>query len=79
VRYDSEFGIVHLAPKDGSIDLDEIEDIEFYAKRINLKIYKERENAKPPMSREVFKDNFVRAYNVSEEIVGFRKKMTTVE
>jgi hypothetical protein len=79
VRYDSEFGIVHLAPKDGSIDLEEIEDIEFYAKRINLKIYKERENAKPPMSREVFKDNFCRAYHVSEEIVGFRKKMTTVD
>lgn len=79
VRYDSEFGIIHIPPKDGSLDLDEIEDIEFYAKRINLKIYNERANAKPPMSREVFKDNFCRAYNTSEEIVGFRKKMTTVE
>jgi hypothetical protein len=79
VRYDSEFGIVHLAPKDGSIDMDEIEDIEFYAKRINLKIYNERSNAKPPMSRGTFKDNFKKAYNTSEEIVGFRKKMTTVE
>jgi hypothetical protein len=79
VRYDTEFGIVHHAPKDGSLDMDEIEDIEFYAKRINLKIYNERANAKPPMSREAFKDNFCRAYNVSEEIVGFRKKMTTVE
>lgn len=79
VRYDSEFGIVHIAPKDGSIDLDEIEDIEFYAKRINLKIYNERTNAKPPMSRNTFKDNFKKAYNTSEEIVGFRKKMTTVE
>ena len=31
VRYDSEFGITHVAPKDGSLDLDEIEDNEFYA------------------------------------------------
>jgi hypothetical protein len=42
VRYDTEFGIVHVAPKDQSLDLEEIEDNEFYAKRINLKIYKER-------------------------------------
>lgn len=24
VRYDSEFGIVHIPPKDGTLDLDEI-------------------------------------------------------
>lgn len=42
VRYDSEFGIVHTVPKDQSIDLDEIEDNEFYAKRITLKVIKER-------------------------------------
>lgn len=42
VRYDTEFGIVHQAPKDQVLDLEEIDDNEFYAKRINLKIYKER-------------------------------------
>jgi len=79
VRYDSEFGITHVAPKDGSLDLDEIEDNEFYAKRINLKIYNERAQLKEPFSRGVFKQNFCRAYNTDDEIVGFRKRMTTVE
>ena len=31
------------------------------------------------MSRDVFKENFCKAYNTSEEIVGFRKRQTTVE
>lgn len=79
MRYDCEFGIVHIPPKDGSLDLDEIEDLEFYGKRINLKIYNERSNAKPPLDRSTFKNNFKKAYNTSEEIIGFRKKMTTVE
>jgi len=79
VRYDSEFGITHVAPKDGSLDLDEIEDNEFYAKRINLKIYNERAQLKVPFSRGNFKKNFCKAYNTDEDIVGFRKRMTTVE
>ena len=79
VRYDSEFGITHVAPKDGSLDLDEIEDNEFYAKRINLKIYNERGQLKEPFSRGNFKMNFCKAYNTDDEIVGFRKRMTTVE
>jgi len=79
VRYDSEFGITHVAPKDGSLDLDEIEDGEFYAKRINLKIYNERALLKEAFKRSVFKANFEKAYNQDEDIVGFRKRMTTVE
>ena len=79
VRYDSEFGITHVPPKDGSLDLDEIEDNEFYAKRINLKIYNERAQLKVPFSRGAFKLNFCKAYNTDDEIVGFRKRMTTVE
>lgn len=42
VRYDTEFGIAHHAPKDQEIDWDEVEDNEYYAKKINNKIYKER-------------------------------------
>lgn len=79
VRYDSEFGITHVAPKDGSLDLEEIEDGEFYAKRINLKIYNERALLKEAFKRSVFKENFEKAYNQDEDIVGFRKRMTTVE
>lgn len=79
VRYDSEFGITHVAPKDGTLDLEEIEDNEFYARRINLKIYNERAELKEPFSRSIFKEHFEKAYNKDEDIVGFRKRMTTVE
>jgi len=79
IRYETEFGIVHVAPKDGSLDLDAIEDEEFYAKRINMKIYKERALLKPDVDRKMFKQNFINAYNTDEEVVSFRKKMTTVE
>jgi hypothetical protein len=59
--------------------LEEIEDNEFYAKRINLKIYKERALNKEPFDRTTFKHNFKQCYNTDDEIVSFRKKMTTVE
>lgn len=61
--------------------MDEIEDNEFYAKRINLKIFKERcENRRQDdFGRQVFKENFSKAYNQDEAIVSFRKRMTTVE
>ena len=42
VRYDTEFGIVHHAPKDVELDLEEIEDNEYAAAKINSKIYKIR-------------------------------------
>jgi len=83
VRYNSEFGITHVAPKDGSIDIEQFkEDIEldeFYAKRIILKICNERALLKEPFGRGVFKENFARAFNTSDDIVGFRRKMTTVQ
>ena len=59
--------------------MDEIEDQEFYSKRILLKIYKERALMKPCFDRGAFKENFRNAYNEDEDIVSFRKKMTTVE
>jgi hypothetical protein len=61
--------------------MDEIEDNEFYAKRINLKIYKERalNRRKDDVGRAVFKVNFCKAFNSDPDIVSFRKKMTTVE
>lgn len=61
------------------LDLDEIEENEFYAKRINLKIYKERALQKPAFDRTIFKTNFKQCYNTDDEIVSFRKRMTTVE
>lgn len=79
VRYDTEFGIFHVAPKDGALDMEEIEDSEYFAKRINLRIYNERALLKKPFDRSTFKNNFQKAYNVDDDIVGFRKRMTTVE
>lgn len=55
LRYETEFGIVHIPPKDGSLDLDEIEDNEFYSKRICLKILKERALMKPVFDRGQFR------------------------
>jgi len=58
--------------------MDEIEDNEFYARRINLKIYKERALQKPAFDRGVLKENFVKAYNTDEDVVNFRKQMTSI-
>lgn len=79
VRYDTEFGIVHQAGKDGSLDLDEQEDNEYFWCKINSKIYRERANAREPFSRSIFKQNFEKAWNTDGEVVSFRKRMTTVQ
>lgn len=63
MRYETEFGIVHHPPKDGELDLEQIEDDEFYTKRINLKIYKERSLMKPEFNRAAFKENFTNSYS----------------
>lgn len=34
---------------------------------------------KEAMNRSVFKNNFEKAFNHSDDIIGFRKRMTTVE
>jgi hypothetical protein len=51
-RYDSEFGITHLPPKDGSLDMKKIEEEEAVAKKINSKILRERKNKRPPFEPE---------------------------
>ena len=63
MRYDTEFGIVHQAGKDGSLDLDEIEDNEYFWYKINNKIYRERSEIREPFSRSIFKANFEKAWN----------------
>lgn len=78
VRYDTEFGITHHAPKDQEIDLEEIEDNEYYAKKINNKIYKERSLQRQPFDRSMFKGNFEKVWNTDQDIVTFRKKNTAV-
>lgn len=85
IRYETEFGLVHHPPKDlkEADDLekfwDKVEDDEFYARRINTKIYKERAMMKPEFDRTRLKENFKGSYNTDEDVVSFRKRMTTVE
>jgi hypothetical protein len=78
VRYDTEFGIVHHAPKDQELDLEEIEDNEYYAKKINGKIYRERALQRQPFDRSMFKGNFEKVWNTDADIVSFRKQNTAV-
>jgi len=43
VRYETEFGLVHVpASKDAKVDWDQIEDEEYFNKRIGVKILKQR-------------------------------------
>jgi hypothetical protein len=49
--------------------MDEIEDNEFYAKRITLKVLKERALLKQPFDRKTFKQNFAKTFNTDEEVV----------
>lgn len=79
VRYDSEFSINHIAPKDQPLDMEEIEDNEYYDKRIVLKVLRERALLKEAFDRKIFKSNFAKTFNTDEEVVSFRKRMTTVE
>lgn len=61
--------------------MDEIQDNEFYAKRINFKIFNERVQGYEQSKKEAvsFKSTFKQSFMTNEEIIGFRKKMTTVE
>jgi hypothetical protein len=58
--------------------MDEIEDNEYYALRILTKVYKERALMKPEFDRGSLKENFVKAYHTDDDVVDFRKNMTTV-
>ena len=51
-RYETEFGIVPLPAKDGSLDLKKIEEDEQIARKILTKILKERRPRDPLLMRE---------------------------
>jgi len=48
VRYETEFGIVHApTSKDAKVDWEKLEDIEYFNKRIGIKILKQRAQPRP--------------------------------
>lgn len=78
MRYDAEFGIVHVAAKDQVLDLAKIADEEFYAKRIGTRILKERRNKRPKFSSDKFKKEFIATTNNDEEINDFFKRANSM-
>lgn len=57
VRYETEFGIVHLPPsKDAKIDWEKIDDDEAFNKRVGIKILKYRATPKPKFEPITFKN-----------------------
>jgi hypothetical protein len=76
MRYDTEFGIVHVPPKDQQLDYKRIEEDEFFAKRIITKILKERRNKRKVFNPEEFKSSFVGSLSKNEEVSEYQRRMT---
>ena len=58
-RYENEFGITHVPAKDQVLDMQLIEDEEWFSKRIILRQYKERQNKRQTFDPEVLKNKFL--------------------
>lgn len=71
VRYDTEFGIVHVPAKDQVLDYKKIEDDEYFARRIITKIMKERRKGRQPFDPDFFKRKFINDAFNSNEVVEF--------
>ena len=76
VRYDTEFGIIHVPAKDQQIDLKKINEEEFFAKRITLKILKERRNMRKRFNPLEFKDQYVNEFQNNQEINEYHRRVT---
>ncbi len=76
VRYDSEFGIVHVPTKDYTPDYDLIEDDERVAKKIITKIYKERRAPREQFKPEEFKKQYIRELEQLDEMNDYHRRMT---
>lgn len=80
MRYDNEFGINFPPTKENpNPNLKAIEDEEFVAKRINMKIYKERSNTRKVFKPEEFKRAFIQEINKNEEITEYFRRTTGFE
>ena len=57
-----------MPTKDFTPDPKKIEDDEYFAKRINLKIMKERSNKRPDFKPEEFKKAYIKEMQKNEEV-----------
>jgi len=75
--YETQFGIFFLPTKENpNPDYALIEDDEYVARRINLKIYKERRNPRPKFHPEHFKKAFINEMEKIEEVDEFFRRTT---
>lgn len=74
VRYETEFGILHApTSKDAKIDWDKIEDIEYFNKRIGIKILKQRAQPRPKFEPLDFKAEAMKELAQSTSAKEFRE------
>jgi hypothetical protein len=74
VRYETEFGIVHVPPsKDAKIDWEKIEDDESFNKRVGAKILKFRAAPKEKFEFTQFKDAAMKNLKESASVKEFRE------
>lgn len=72
VRYETEFGIVHLPPsKDAKIDWDAIRDQEDFNKRIGIKILQKRAAPREKFSVDQFKAQALRDIAENKSVKNF--------
>lgn len=74
VRYETEFGIVHVPlSKDAKVDWEQIEDEEQFNKRIGIKILKSRANPRPKFEPLDFKACAMRELENNPSVKDFRE------
>ena len=76
VRYETEFGIVHVPAKDQVLDFRKIEDDEYQAKRIITKILKERRAGRKAFVPDEFKKDFLSSTQNNQEVAEFQKRLS---
>ena len=68
VRYDTEFALVHkIGGKDG-VDPEQLEDEQYYSKRINKHILKHRAQPRAEFKAEEFKSQAIKDMAMSGEV-----------
>lgn len=73
-RYETEFGIVHVPAKDGSIDLKKIEEEEQIARKIITKILKERKNQRQPFDAAEKQLDFLHNLTNDEDASDYQRR-----
>lgn len=74
MRYETEFGIVHLPPsKDVKVDWEKIEDEESFNKRVGIKILKQRATPREKFNPEEFRAVAMRDINSNASVKTFRE------